>query len=89
MVACRRFQMEEKLSEIKSDKIKKCPFCGGFGKLLKRNKTVVNGNLEYNCYVTCTKCGARGARFLFKDFESRSVARKVAVDTWNRRERRC
>lgn len=65
--------------------VKRCPFCGGYGKLLKRNKTVVNGMMEYNCYVTCVRCGARGERFLFRDFADRETARKAAAKSWNRR----
>lgn len=66
-------------------KIKVCPLCNGFSNIVKKSKTIVQGNLEYTTYVECKVCHCRGPRFLFRDFEDPRDARLEAIKSWNRR----
>lgn len=65
--------------------LKSCPFCGGYARLERRSKTVVNGERAFNTYVRCTVCDARGARFLLQDFPCSSEAHKAATKAWEGR----
>lgn len=66
-------------------RLRACPFCGGYAKLERRSKTVVNGEKTFNTYVRCTACDARGARFLLQDFPTTADAHRAAVDAWEGR----
>lgn len=66
-------------------KLKKCPFCGGYGKLAERSRTVVKGETVRNTYVRCVRCDARGERFLYREFDSSHDAHMAAIEAWNRR----
>ena len=65
--------------------IKPCPFCGGYATLSRHSKTVVMGRPEKCCYVRCTKCDARGSRFIYSEFDSHSTAHKMSIINWNKR----
>ena len=67
------------------ENIKRCPFCGGYALLERHSKTVVNGKPEKCCYIRCTKCDARGSRFIYSEFESTITAHKMAKINWNKR----
>lgn len=62
---------------IGSDKIKHCPFCGGYPSLIKG----IRGS-EHILYISCELCGASGEKFGSK-FEQE--ARKEAIEAWNKR----
>lgn len=66
-------------------KIKSCPLCGGYSVLRPKSKTIVKKEQKFTCYVECVICHCRGPRFLLDDFETPSVARDKAVESWNTR----
>lgn len=69
-----------------SDKrISSCPFCGGYAKLRRKNRTMVNGLVVRNTYVYCPTCDCRGGRVLYKECENYNLAEEKAIDVWNRR----
>ena len=65
--------------------LKPCPFCGGKARTEKKSKTIIKGETAMNTYVRCTKCDARGERFLYRDFDTVEEARHRAREAWNRR----
>lgn len=67
------------------ERIKPCPFCGGYSLLERSSKTVVKGKVEKCCYVRCVKCDARGSRFVYSEFDNVETSRKMAVINWNKR----
>ena len=64
-------------------KIKTCPMCGGYSKLEPKSKTVIKGEVKYVTYCRCCDCEVRGPRVLIG--KDPKVARKLAIDRWNRR----
>ena len=66
--------------------IKKCPFCGSYAKLRKKNRTVINGQTVRNTYIYCPICDSRGGRVLYKDFDTSDEAEQEAKNLWNRRK---
>ena len=70
----------------KLPRIKPCPFCGGFSSLARKSKTIVKGELAYNCYVYCNDCQCRGRRVLLgEDGRTDEESRLLAISHWNRR----
>ena len=66
--------------------IKTCPLCDGFSSMVRKSKTIVQGQQEFTTYVECKICRCRGPRCLFRDFASPTEARQKAVEMWNRRD---
>lgn len=60
-----------------------CPFCGGYGKLEKKSKTMIGGEIKYVAYVRCVRCDCRGPRHILG--EDPYDARNEAIVDWNRR----
>jgi len=66
--------------------LKLCPFCGGRPKVHQKSKTIIKGVPNKNYYVQCTKCDARGSRFIVEDFNNDVAQTKLeAINAWNRR----
>ena len=64
-------------------KIRECPMCGQTVRVRNHNKTIIKGELAYNCYVYCERCDVRGPRVLYDDYETASEAHQEAVRRWN------
>ena len=65
-------------------KVKPCPCCGGFAKLERKSKTIIQGEQKYVTYVRCVDCDMRGPRVLLGT-NNVTLARQVAIKRWNRR----
>ena len=82
---------QEKLPRTESGwtiypELKLCPFCGGNPKVQTKSKTIIKGVPNRNYYVQCTRCGARGSRFIAEDFNNDVKQTKLeAINAWNRR----
>ena len=68
------------------NRIKPCPFCGGFSTIAKSSKTYIKGELTKITYCYCTKCDSRGKRFVLnEDGRTDIESYGLAIDCWNRR----
>lgn len=65
--------------------LKKCPLCGSYMKLRRRNRTIINGKQERNTFCYCKTCDLRGPRVLYKDYETSEEAEQKAINLMNRR----
>ncbi|MCR5776651.1 MAG: Lar family restriction alleviation protein [Lachnospiraceae bacterium] len=66
--------------------LKLCPFCGGLPKTVTKSKTMIQGKPNRNYYVQCTRCDARGSRFIIEDFDNDPIMTKLqAINAWNSR----
>ena len=75
--------MSDYTVEYRDVTIKSCPLCGGFSKLERRSKTIVDGQVKYMAYVRCTVCDCRGPRIMLGS--DSTGARRIAVSKRNRR----
>lgn len=64
----------------------KCPFCGAYAKLRRKNRTTIGGETFRNTFVYCPTCDGRGSRVLYRDFEDAESAENHAIELWNRRK---
>lgn len=76
-----------------------CPFCGGKAELSCRYDSDDNRPDGYQWFIQCGDCGSKGAEFYAEDVaeyflndgqrkqqaEENFMARKNALDAWNRR----
>ena len=64
--------------------LKKCPFCGGEGKLKS-----INDKGDVFMFVQCTECGGSSEMFVFKNVPTRMDKNRPVFDkvraAWNRR----
>lgn len=59
--------------ELKNEKLKPCPFCGGDAEI---------GDHRASVYVECTECGATSAEIMAHiDY----CAKDIAIEKWNER----
>ena len=76
----------EELAAKGFDQVKKCPFCGGTGKLTKKSKTYIKRELTQITYCYCADCNSRGRRVVLnEDGRDRYDSWKLAITHWNRR----
>lgn len=63
----------------------RCPMCGGYPKIRRKNRTVIGGVEKRNTYIYCPICDVRGTRILYEDYATYEEAENKAKEMWNRR----
>lgn len=69
---------------IQGFKLKRCPFCGGQGKIEESRQCLGHGEYIEYTYVRCIECGSEGRHC--SDREYGVCAKLMAADFWNKRK---